>query len=335
MSKPLVVGGTKLRPTPVYDAYWHFADERQRTYYRKKRGDLIVTTDPIIAAFRFTNAYRAIDRVTQYLLREVIPHSLRDPRDIFFRVLLFKIFNRIETWESIEASLGPIHTHSFEWDRANDVLTRSLAEGRKVYSAAYIMPSPAFGQKFKHSNHLVLLRNLMRESISAAWVDTRSLATLYRKLLDVPSFGPFLAFQYAIDLNYADATQFDEGSFVVAGPGALDGISKCFENAHAVEPESVIAAVAERQSEEFDRRGLRFPGLYGRPLKLIDCQNLFCEISKYSRVSHPNISGVSKRTSIKQTYKPKGMGLSEPMFPPSWKILAAKTYEDAVDAALP
>lgn len=335
MSKPLRVAGVTLRPTPVYDTYWRFANERQRTYYRKKRGDLTVTADPIIAAFRFTNAYRAIDRVSQYLVSNVIPTSEKDPRDLFLRILLFKIFNKIETWELIENSLGEVHATSFEWDAADEVLARALAAGVKIYSAAYIMPSPAFGKKLKHSNHLHLLRNLTEKNLSASWAGVPSLSALYRQLLDVPSFGRFLAYQYAIDLNYSDATQFDEDSFVVAGPGALDGISKCFENAGAVEPEAIIAAVTERQEQEFSRLGLRFPGLYGRPLKRIDCQNLFCEVSKYSRVSHPHIGGVSKRTSIKQTYKPRPAALREPTFPASWKICPAKAYEDAVDAVLP
>jgi len=51
---------------------------------------------------------------------------------------------------------------------------------------------------------------------------------VYERLLRYPGLGPFLAFQYAIDLNYSDLLDFDEDDFVVAGPGALDGISKCF-----------------------------------------------------------------------------------------------------------
>ncbi len=48
-------------------------------------------------------------------------------------------------------------------------------------------------------------------------------------LLQDPSVGKFLAFQYAIDLNYGEVTRLDEDQSAVAGPGALDGISKCFK----------------------------------------------------------------------------------------------------------
>ena len=47
-----------------------------------------------------------------------------------------------------------------------------------------------------------------------------SLATVYQKILGYPGLGPFLAFQYAIDLNYSTLIDFNESDFVVAGPGA-------------------------------------------------------------------------------------------------------------------
>jgi hypothetical protein len=79
--------------------------------------------------------------------------------------------------------------------------------------------------------------------------------------------------------------------------------------------------VAERQDLEFGRLGLKFDGLFGRPLMPIDCQNLFCEISKYARVAHPEISGTSGRTRIKQKYNPSCPAVpADPFFPPKWNL---------------
>jgi alpha-glutamyl/putrescinyl thymine pyrophosphorylase clade 1 len=57
------------------------------------------------------------------------------------------------------------------------------------------------------------------------------LQTIYESLLAYPGLGRLLAFQFAIDLNYSSPLDFSEADFVVAGPGALDGISKCFKSA--------------------------------------------------------------------------------------------------------
>src|SRR5262245_50737978 len=102
-------------PTVVFDSYWRFAVERLAMFYRRYSNPAGPwTSDPILSTYRFTNAYRATDRVSQYLIQEIQSRSDRsqDPREIFFRTMLFKIFNRIETWEALESLLGPI-----EWSR--------------------------------------------------------------------------------------------------------------------------------------------------------------------------------------------------------------------------
>jgi hypothetical protein len=81
----------------------------------------------------------------------------------------------------------------------------------------------------------------------------------------------------------------------------------------------LISMMADRQEAEFERLGLPFRDLYGRRLQLIDCQNLFCEISKYARVSHPEILGLSGRTRIKQMFRPEGP-LAAPWYPPKWSL---------------
>ena len=77
--------------------------------------------------------------------------------------------------------------------------------------------------------------------------------------------------------------------------------------------------MAERQELEFERLGLNYQSLWGRKLQLIDCQNLFCEVDKYSRIKHPEISGISGRTRIKQKYSVNTEQISY-WYPPKWKI---------------
>jgi hypothetical protein len=105
----------------------------------------------------------------------------------------------------------------------------------------------------------------------------------------------------------------------VPGPGAKGGISKCFESTAGLSEGELIKLVTDRQELEFERLGLKFRSLWGRPLQLIDCQNLFCEVDKYSRVRHPEIKGNSDRTKIKQIFK-KNAGRIDFWFPPKWGI---------------
>ena len=129
----------------------------------------------------------------------------------------------------------------------------------------------------------------------------------------------FLAFQFAIDLNYSELVDFSEMDFVVAGPGARDGIRKCFGARVGHSDADVIRAVTAMAEQEFARLGLRFNTLWGRPLQLIDCQNLFCEVDKYSRVAHPEATGGSGRTRIKQRFTPASSSLPQ-WYPPKWGL---------------
>lgn len=311
--------------TAVFDSYWKFAAERLGIYYRRLVDpDGPWTHDPIIAAHRFTNSYRAADRVSQFLIREVQYREDRSqaPTEVFFRTLLFKIFNRIDTWHGLERELGPLSWQSCDLNRISDILDREISRGSRIYSAAYIMPSPNFGHKRKHANHLALLARMINDGLPGRLARASSLAEVYQMIVAYPGLGPFLAFQYAIDLNYSVLIDFNESDFVVAGPGALDGISKCFHDGARLDATAVIHTITDRQDREFTRLGLDFKGLFGRRLQPIDCQNLFCEISKYARLAHPEITGISGRTRIKQQYRARfPETIVTPFFPPKWKLV--------------
>ena len=308
--------------TVVYDSFWRFAAERQAVFFRKLEGEPPPwTEDTIIARHKFTNAYRASDRVSQYLIRHVIYQGDQAPEEVFFRIILFKIFNRIETWELLNAELGPITFEGFSYDRYDRILMRTKSTKTPIYSAAYIMPSgkSAFGHQEKHRNHLRLLEILMRDRVAYRVADASNMKEAFEVLRSYPTIGDFLAYQYVTDLNYSELCDFSEMEFVVAGPGARDGLRKCFSDLGGLTEADMIRLVTERQEIEFEQRGLAFRSLWGRPLQLIDCQNLFCEVSKYARVAHPHITGTTHRTRIKQLYRPSN-GWLNCWYPPKWGI---------------
>jgi alpha-glutamyl/putrescinyl thymine pyrophosphorylase clade 1 len=318
------------RPTAVFDLYWRFAAERQATFFRRLEGaGYPWTNDSILQTYRFTNVYRASDRVSQFLIQHVIydPKYSKDAKEVAFRILLFKLFNKEATWKLLEAQLGLLTWQTFSPDKYDRVLTEAAAKGARLYSAAYIIPPVALGPRgVKHRGHLRLVELILGGNFVARLQDTRDLKEVFALLKSYPSFGEFLAFQLAIDFNYSELIDHDEGKFVVAGPGARDGLAKTFPDASSQDTEVLITLMMERQEMEFERLGLNFRTLWGRRLQLIDCQNLFCEISKYTRISHPEIGGVSGRTRIKQKFIPGGT-LAQPWYPPKWALnQAIPTY---------
>jgi hypothetical protein len=313
-----------VRITPVYETYWRFAAERQSVFFRRLRGDPQPwTTDPIIGVHKFTNAYRASDRVSQYLIRHVIYREdlPSTPSEVLFRTLLFKLFNKIETWELLEHILGEVTYEGYKFEHYDRVLTEAMRAGGRIYSAAYIMPpgGVSFGQTAKHQNHLKLLERMMADDLAGQLSDLKRMQTAFELLRSYPTIGDFLAYQFVTDINYSEITNFSEMDFVVPGPGARDGLRKCFADTAGLNEAELIRMMVDNQEREFERLGLPFQSLWGRPLQLIDCQNLFCEVDKYARVAHPEIAGISGRTRIKQKFSATG-DLSPPWYPPKWKI---------------
>ena len=316
----IVIAGRRVAPTVVFDTYWRFAARRQAVYEARLDGAPGPwTEDPILRSHRFTNCYRAADRVSQYLISEVIYRGDSTPAEVVFRTLLFKMFNKISTWELLTFAFGHPTWEGFDLASYDRILGEAQASGRKLYSAAYVIPPPKFGAERKHTNHLRLLEHMMLTGLPDKLREVATMAEAFTELRSYPAMGDFLAFQFLIDLNYSEVLDFDEMAFVVAGPGARDGLRKCFgPQAAGIEAE-LIRFMADAQAENFERLGLDFRGLRGRPLQLIDCQNLFCEVDKYARVAHPEVAGLSGRSRIKQKFS----AVPQPMtswFPPKWGI---------------
>jgi len=311
------------KPTEVFDSYWKFAAIRQDIFFNRLEGKPFPwSSDPIINHYKFTNVYRASDRVSQYLIKNVIYNDTlpNTPKEVLFRILLFKLFNKIETWELLRSKVGDLTFESYSFDKYDKILSDAISN-KTIYSAAYIMPSGKsyFGHLRKHSNHLKLIELILKQETYKKLSDTKKMQQAFELLKSFPGLGDFLAYQLLIDINYSPIINFSESEFVVAGPGAKGGISKCFQDTLGLSNVDIIKLVTERQEIEFERLGLSFKNLWGRSLQLIDCQNIFCEVDKYARVKHPEIKGNSDRLRIKQVLRVNPSPINF-WFPPKWNI---------------
>jgi hypothetical protein len=218
-----------LKPTVVFETYWRFAAERQAIFFRRFEGRPAPwTDDPILKQHKFTNAYRASDRVSQYLIRHVIYEGDPEPEEMFF-ALLFKLFNRIKL-EYPEETVSGIRYRTFTFSAYDSALSIAIASGKRIYSSAYIMPSGGrIGQsRRKHQMHLKLLERMMADGLPRQIQHARSMEEVFGMLRAYPTIGDFLAYQYATDLNYSPLTNFDEMEFVVRPEPKTE--FKCFSD---------------------------------------------------------------------------------------------------------
>ena len=314
-----------IKRPEVYDLYWYFACERQNIFYKKLNGEKAPwTNDPILNTYKFCNSYRVNDWVSQYLLKNVIYNGKSySKEDTIYRIILFKLFNLQSTWELLNKECGEIILKNFNQELYSKVLTNAINNKIKIYNDAYIScANKAFGYNHKHDNHLALLNKMFIEDhMQEKILKCKTMAEAFYIIKSYPLIGNFMAYQLATDINYSDSVNWQEDEFTVAGPGSIRGIKKCFISKGNYSNEDIIKYMCNHQDEEFRKLNLNFKRLGNRPLQLIDCQNIFCELDKYCRQAIPDLK--SNRTKIKKKYSEQKKKI-EYMYPPKWEI--KKTY---------
>ncbi|NJM20283.1 MAG: hypothetical protein HC874_22990 [Richelia sp. SL_2_1] len=307
----------------TFDTYWRFATLRQEIFFNKlKNVPPPWTSDPILNTYKFCNAYRVSDRVSQYLIKNVIYDENRsqNEEEVLCRILLFKIFNKIETWKYLENRIGDYITLSnFDFNLYSKILEEAMDSGYAIYTSAYMScASKEFGYEKKHQNHLALIQKMIfKDKVITRIVKAKTLERVFSIIQEYPLLGKFMAYQLATDINYSEIVDFDDNSFTIAGPGAERGIDKCFLDTGGKTYSDIIHWMTENQEQEFQRLGLNFQSLWGRPLQAIDCQNLFCETDKYCREAFPNLKSNRKKIKSKFTVTPQPIDY---FYPPKWRI---------------
>lgn len=307
--------------------YWYWVSARQDVFYARLMGrPAPFTDDPILREFKFTNVYRASDRVSQHLIRHVIYHQDNidySPEDMVFRILLFKRFNLISTWQWVEKHFFPVTLEDFDLDRYVQVFDQLRQQERSIYNTCYNAGRVQGPYSDKHGNHLLALKQAEQSGLFQRILEASSLRRVAKLIQDIPGVGSWLAYQFAIDLNYSPYINFSENDYVVCGPGAKSGITKCYGDIPPTGYEDAVRHMVDSQDWLPAQYGYDFKNLFGRPLHLIDCQNIFCELAKYTRISHPHLGDKRKTVRFRFAYDPNKPKI-EPFYPPKWGLDTSK-----------
>jgi 5-hmdU DNA kinase-like protein len=308
-----------LRPTTGFDTLWAWVKERHAIYIaRRERKPAPWTSDPVLSQYKFTNIYRELDRESQACIRIANSGpSLENFAEQFFRTILFKTFSLDATWQLLTAGLGQEpRLNNFDLERYCSILSTSTT---RIYSNAYYGAYPqrdsewrAIGltrEKSAEKYHLRVVQMMIEQGIPAKAAAADSLDQIAGLLQSFPRLGDFKSGQFALDLNYGLHLRLPVGNFVIAGPGARNGIDRCF-SAHGQRYDEVIRLVCQYQDEcSLAAIGSEVPRLQDRAPAPMTVQNWFCEISKYLRGYSKNKYSVPAGT-IKH--------LPEPVLPPWW-----------------
>jgi hypothetical protein len=272
------------------------------------------TDDPILQRYPFCNVYRVLDRVSQYLIAEVIQKGSQAFTELVFRILLFGTFTSVSTYETLQDAIGPLTWSTYKRANYERVLRRLYDDKVSIYTGAYIKPAPDLGFAENFMNHLALIEVLMRD-LPEKCQEAEYIADVFEWLCTFKSMGDFTAYQLVLNLSYSKVLNFSDHDFVVVGLGSRRGLQRCFKGqiprAYEVD---IIRWMQLTQFENFSRLKLKFNGLghNGRPMMLCDIEHTLCEIDKYVR----KLSAPAHRP-----FRPSGK-LAQMRLPKAWSHFA-------------
>ncbi|KAG1753958.1 uncharacterized protein EDB91DRAFT_1100894 [Suillus paluster] len=320
LSPPLTVTvrGQTFEPTPVFDTFWRFAAERHAITEKRLKGlPAPWTDDPILQIYPFCNTYRVLDRVSQYIIAEVIEKGSQDPTELVFRILLFSTFTSINTYETLRGAIKPLTWSTYERANYERVLRRLYDDKVAIYTGAYQKPAPNLGFVENFMNHLALVEVLMQE-LPTQCEKAEYVADVFDWLCTFKSMGDFTGYQLVLNLSYSSVLNFSDYDFVVVGVGSRRGLQRCFKGQipHACEVD-IIRWMQLTQAEHFSRLNLKFNGLgpRARPIMLCDVEHILCEVDKYVR---------KLATPSRRPFHPSGT-LAKMRLPKAWTLPARQS----------
>lgn len=129
--------------------------------------------------------------------------------------------------------------------------------------------------------------------------------SVYEELLNkVEGLGPFLAYQIWVDFTYNPDYPFSENHFTIAGPGCRAGIDLLFLDKDGMTHEECIFWLRDNQDDVYRQYGYDRNAFWSaeephdRCMNVMQLENMFCELSKYTRCVEAVMRGEKPRGKV-------------------------------------
>lgn len=266
------------------------------------------TKDLILRNFRFTNVRREHDKETIWLIKHIAENDELCYEDKLLNCILFRLFNKHETSELIEAPIAFLE--SDDW---NPEAYRSVFENKKLEDSNYVFFTGAFyttGMKMNLKRYMpeyvedtmeMRIMYFIKYLIDNDFIDdlrgSEIQEDVFLLLSSMSGIGDFLAYQIFVDFTYIEEFPFSENEFVVAGTGCIKGLNELFSDRNGMTYEECLFWLRDNWkalNEKFipdpkDRfipeRDMKDLPEYDRVMNVMSLENCFCEFSKYVRAS--------------------------------------------------
>lgn len=264
----------------------YFVWEREVVRIIKSRGaERPWTKDPVIEKYKFTNIRRRDDRVSRWIIDNVIvPNEQR--QDLWFILLITRLINWPPTLQHlIEKDILFRSAGDFNPVQFSDAVESFKAIGGKVYSGAYMVyptkMDPGGVKSLAIARHIILpALDIGYEIDHVLFTDEPKIEDFVRELSGSFGISTFMAGQVAADLTYCPqlGEAVDLYTYAPIGPGSSRGLNYLLNRAPNA---GWTTETFNRELIKIREQIIKQVGI--TDLTLHDVQNIMCEYSKYCR----------------------------------------------------
>jgi hypothetical protein len=273
----------------------YFVDEREHVRREREAGaPRPWTEDKILDTYRFCNIRRRDDRVSAWIIKNIIEPHKTNPQ-LWFMLCCARLINWPPTMQVlIDEGLWPVD--GFDAGAFGDAIDRRVESGEKTWTGAYIITARHV-PKYMGKGRWVAEAMLQNAMLAGKEIVQPTVEATLESFKGLYGFGTFMAGQVVADLTYTpmlcDAT--DLYSYAPIGPGSTRGLNRLFGR----KLEGRINQDQFNDELQFIAQEVsKLIALSEPKLTLHDWQNCMCEFDKYLRTE--NGSGRPR-----STYKPE------------------------------
>lgn len=292
------------------EKFFDIAYERHMIYVKKEilKEEKPWTDDPIFQTNRFCNVFRKIDKVSQYLINNVIKPN--ENNDLLYKgIIIAKVYNRISTISRLikEDVLFPV-TH-MDYQRLMDVLVDIVDSGNPVFTSSYTV-NPLQINKIYYPKYLtgIVIAKQLDEKLGDLDLKLSyciSMQSVFNDLLKITGIGKFNAYEYVTDFCYADRywakirpkDYYTWGNFTI---GSLRGLKRLV----GLSPHAKVKLDVPKLTQEILERWTKdhtqnYP--FHEAFRMFDdlsmreVEHWLCEYDKYMRIFNGETKRLKRR----------------------------------------
>ena len=288
--------------------------ERQEIWYKRTYKNLPPpwTDNEIFREFRFTNAYRELDRASQWVIKNIFSQNDISVKDLIWRILFFRFFNNGEVFDHPEFGIDLPAYSEFDPEKTWEQVVTYRENVGNPFHSSFLM-NLAFAEKpkdwsgrglFKDEAYIKIAYVKMHKLLPKIVVNILRAKTprqICETLETLDAVSSFTSHEFYIDLCYAARywkrriIKFTEDDYTNVGPGASLGVRLIFPSLkpkEQIEGLYLLKGLAKEMFQEigdfkythWSRQHKRYFVTMVGEITLTNCEFFACEFSKYMKI---------------------------------------------------